>query len=137
MEIPVTKRESTGLDFSGTISRAKQSFKKEADINNIMGQYTKTGVLPQGQRQPTYGDFTNVTEFRDVVDRIKVANDDFSKLDAETRAKFGNKPEFLIAFLSDPANAQEAIEMGLIPGEKAQEKPAEPEPAEQPKEPVE
>ena len=102
-----------------------------------MGQYTKTGVLPQGQRQPTYGDFTNVTEFRDVVDRIKVANDDFSKLDAETRAKFGNKPEFLIAFLSDPANAQEAIEMGLIPGEKAQEKPAEPEPAEQPKEPVE
>jgi hypothetical protein len=43
----------------------------------------------------------------------------FEDLPAEVRFKFDNKPAELLKFMSDPANADEAIDLGLF-------KPSEP-----------
>jgi len=101
------------LDFH-LPSKAKQSFRDEADINNIMKKYIQTGILPVGERKPQYGDFYNVEQYQDTLQKIVDCNNDFEKLPSELRELFENDPENLIRFLSDPANEDEAIELGLI-----------------------
>jgi len=109
-------RSRRGISFAGTESKTKQSFKKDADINNIISKYVKTGVPPAaGNRQPMYGDFSSETDYRDVVDRIKAAEMEFSKLNSDVRKQFKNDPGNMIAFMADPNNAEECISLGLLP----------------------
>jgi len=119
METMLTRRgERTrpkAIDFSKSRSKTKQSFKAEADINNIMQKYTKTGVLPSGTRQPKYGDFSNGEDLRSVMDRVISAEMDFNQLPSDLRNRFGNKAANLLDFLADPANETEAQELGLLP----------------------
>ena len=109
-------RRRVSIDFSGTKSRTKQAFAKEADINNIMRQYIKTGLMPEGTAKPSYGDFSDGSDFRSVCDRILIAEAEFGRLDADIRKKFNNNPADLLDFLANPANEAEGIELGLIPG---------------------
>lgn len=104
-----------GLSFEGTISMAKQSFKHEADINNIVKQYLKTGVLPEGSRQPTYGDFSSGDDYAECLIKIQNAQDDFDALPSDLRERFENDPENFLSFMSDENNREEAEKMGLIP----------------------
>lgn len=107
------------LDFSKTKSRTKQSFRDEANINNIMHKYVKTGIMPSGNRKPMYGDFSSGEEFQSIMDRVVAAELDFSALPSDIRDRFGNKATNLLDFLADPANEQEAQELGLLPKESA------------------
>ena len=117
-------RERKGLSFKGTRSRTKQSFAKEADINNIMAQYVKTGLMPQGHVKPSYGDFSSGDDFRSVMDRILIAEAEFGRLPSDIRKRFLNDPAELLNFLSDPNNEEEAITLGLIPGKADADSPA-------------
>ena len=106
-------------------SKTKQSFAKEANINNIMAQYVKTGVLPQGQRKPMFGDFSSGEELQSIMDRVVSAELQFSSLPSDLRNRFNNSAVSLLDYLADPQNEAEAIELGLLPGEDI-EPPAEP-----------
>ena len=106
------------VDCSNDPSRTKQSFLEEADINNIMRKYINTGVLPVGERQPTYGDFSSGQDYQALQDQLLQARMDFELLPADIRDRFGNSPEALIDFLSDPDNHEEAVELGLIAAEQ-------------------
>jgi len=101
--------------FSPT--KAKQSFKDEADINIIMGKYVQTGhivdpSIPRN-RKPFYGDFSNVTGIYESKCRIAKAEEEFMLLPSKIRDKFENNLENLVAFLADAKNDAEAVEMGL------------------------
>ena len=102
------------VDCSSDPSRTKQSFLEEADINNIMRKYINTGVLPVGDRKPTYGDFSSGAEYQDLQNQLIQAQQEFELLPADIRDRFGNSPEAMIDFLSDPENEAEAIAIGLI-----------------------
>lgn len=106
-----------GIDFSNSPSMAKQSFAEEANINNIMARYVKTGSFydQEGTRQPQYGDFSNGDAFEDVQNKIVQAKEDFALLDSDVRELFDNDVSQLLDFMSDPENHDEAIELGIIP----------------------
>lgn len=103
------------LMCSAEEDRAKQAFKDECDINVLMRRYEKTGVLPLGRGQaPVYVD-ASVIDFQASMDRVAQVRGVFSLLDARTRARFENNPEFMLEFLADPANKEEAVKLGLLP----------------------
>lgn len=99
---------------TGKVSRTKQSFAKVCDINNIMKQYQKTGLIDHvSTYNGDYGDFTNATDYHDSMNRILQADDAFSTLPAELRSRFQNDPSQFLDFVGDPANKQAMIDMGL------------------------
>lgn len=109
------KQTSPGVCFADAPSMTKQSFAAEADINTITRRYIQTGVLPSGDRKPSYGDFSSSADYLSLQNRLAVARQDFEALPSDLRADFGNKVENLLEYISDPANREEAIELGLLP----------------------
>lgn len=107
------------IKFNGK-SRTHQSFAKEANINNIMSRYAKTGVLVDpllisSERKPRFGDFSDVKDYAHIVGRIQQAQADFMTLPAATRKLFDNDVEKCLAFVADPKNLKECVDLGLLP----------------------
>lgn len=104
---------SPGLDCSGDISLVQQHAKDECDINKIVEKHQRTGVLPVNQQQPVYGDFSSPVEFQEAMNIVNTAKAAFESLDAKVRKQFDNNPAEFLAFVDDPANAEELVKMGL------------------------
>lgn len=99
-------------------SLAQQQFKDDADINVLLERFKVTGVVPQGVRIPTYGDFTGVTDYQSAANAMLKAEQSFMALDAKVRAQFENSPQVFLEFCSDPKNIDKLREMGLaVPAE--------------------
>jgi len=95
-------------------SRTIQSFAQESDINWIVENFTRNGVLPE-QRQPQFGDFTNLpTDYHIAMNQIRNADAAFMTLPAKVRSEFDNDPGKLLAFVSDPKNFDRAVELGIF-----------------------
>jgi phage internal scaffolding protein len=101
-------------------SMTKQSFKDDADINNIVGQFLKTGILPQNTSAGQYGDFSEVKDYQSCLNAVIDAQEQFLTLPAKIRDKFGDDPGKLLDFLADSKNYDEAVELGIL---KAKEVP--------------
>lgn len=105
-------------------SRTHQSFAKDADINVIMGRYQKTGLLVDPlrvnpHRKPNFGDFSDIGDLTTTMARIDLAREAFMVLPAKVRERFNNDAGELLAFVANPANAEEAIKLGLLPAPPA------------------
>ena len=100
---------------SSQVTRTAQAHRGSTNINSIMKRFRKTGELPINERDPKYGDFTSFQDYHDTVQKLIDAENDFNQLPAETRKRFANDPGEIIAFLQNPENMAEAIEIGLIP----------------------
>lgn len=110
------------ITFPADEDRTKQSFKAEADINNIMARYQKTGVLDFAQKhEPRYGDVTGL-DFEAGMQAIATAKTMFADLPSSVRARFKNDPREFLDFVQDPRNRDEARELGLLRPE-AQDSP--------------
>lgn len=103
----------SGLD-TGPESVVQQSLAADADINVIVRRFGLTGTMPQVLNMPTSGDFTGVTDFHEAANVVRRAQEEFLEVPADIRARFGNDPGQLIAFLGDDANRAEAIKLGLV-----------------------
>ncbi len=116
-------------------SEGGKTVKSEAeacDINLMMKRYQRTGQIKPNSRQAYYGDFTVSQDYGDAMHAVNEANEQFMELPAAIRSQFKNDPQELLAFLDDPENAIEAIEMGLLHDPDAKDKIEEPEvPAEE------
>lgn len=122
--------EDAGLDCSNDPGLTDQSQAKETDINVIIKRAEATGFLPVSQDIGQYGDFSNLPDFAGSLSIVNRARDSFNALPAMVRAKFENDPAKVIAFLSDEANRDEAIYLGLLPKSAAKiPSPADPVPA--------
>lgn len=103
-----------GLEFTEP-SMTEQHFKDECDVNNIVAQYQQTGVLPQGNREPLFGDFAEFPQ--DLQSSQKYFDDAqarFMELPSQLRKEFDNDPVKLLQFIADGNNRDRAIELGLI-----------------------
>jgi len=116
-----------GVSFGGESSRTKQSFAKEADINHIVAKARRTSFLvdPSVPRrgQMFYGDFTLVENFHELRSMVATAEQEFMRLPARLRDRFENNPDKFMAFLNDPANVKEAVQLGLLPREALPKEP--------------
>lgn len=96
-------------------SMTEQHFKDECDINNIVKSYQATGVLPQGNREPLFGDFAEFpTDLQASQQYFDDAAARFMELPATLRREFDNDPVKLLAFLQDDRNRDRAIQLGLV-----------------------
>ena len=96
-------------------SLTHQQFKDQCDRHLIVSRYLKTGHLPTTQKQPFYGDFSNVSSYQDALDVVSRGEEMFNALPSTIRGRFNNDPVELINFVEDPRNFSEAIRLGLLP----------------------
>lgn len=98
--------ETTGLSLT------KQSFKQECDVNNILKNYNKTGIMPEGNP----GEYRELdgTDYQDYMQTVASANSMFEDLPSALRKRFKNDPAQLLTFVHDDKNLKEAHEMGLL-----------------------
>lgn len=103
-------------------SLTKQSFKDECDINNVLKNYERNGVVTHvSNKRPHYGDFTGVEDYQSAMNKIIAVEDAFYQLPAAARKRFDNNPAAFLDFCSNPENIDELRSLGL-----AIEQPAEP-----------
>ena len=108
--------QNDGVDFKEP-SMTQQQFKDECDINKIMDRYLKTGVLsdPLDRRvTPKYGDYAEIGDYMDHMNKVVEANEMFEALPASIRKRFNNNPADLIEFVMDANNRAEAELLGLV-----------------------
>lgn len=95
-------------------SLAVQASAEEADINTIVRRFGLTGELPNDVAMPRSGDFTNIPDFHTAMNLVRKAQEEFVRVPAEVRARFGNDPQAFMAFVEDDANRDEARRLGLL-----------------------
>ena len=104
--------------------RTKQSFKKECDINEILHQFRKTGMIRHvAKRQGYYGDFIKAPTYHAALNLIHEAQVMFMELPAQVRAEFDNDPAKFLDFVHNEENEDAMREMGLL--DKVTEEPVE------------
>lgn len=111
----------------------KQEFKDDCDINMIMIKYRKTGELEHvkdylGTSTDNY-ERTIEGGYQEMRNSILEADQAFAELPSAFRASLENDPGQFLAWIDNPENRPEAVEMGLLPplrqsDEVAPEKPA-------------
>lgn len=99
-------------------SMTKQSFKAECDINLIMKRFKKTAGADflsrySGYVSGSFGDFSEVVDYRTALDQISRAKEVFGALPAKVRARFENDPAQFLDFVGNPANKDEMVALGL------------------------
>lgn len=93
--------------------RTRQSMRDECDVNLIVGRYQRTGILPEGSsRMASYG-FAPALELQEALETVAKAQSMFMDLPSKVRRRFDNDPVSFLAFLQEPENYEEAIELGL------------------------
>lgn len=96
-------------------SLAKQSFKDESNINNIIKRHHNTGVpLPTAETVGAkFGDFSEVGDYHTSMQKVVQAREAFEGLPSAIRKQFHNDPGLFIDFVKDPENNDELVNMGL------------------------
>lgn len=109
----------------GEISMTKQSHKQECDINNILSQYKKTGLIHHiTSLQPTFTDLPDEIDYQHAQNTLLQAQEAFAALPSSVRDRFGNDPALFLGAFQDETQAEYLREMGLLKPLK----PAEPAP---------
>lgn len=99
----------------GTRSRTKQSHKDECDINNILAQYKRTGIVQHVHAaRPTYEDLPSDVDFQASLNTILAAEEAFAALPSKVRDYFANSPERFLAAFADDKQHPQLREFGLL-----------------------
>jgi bifunctional DNA-binding transcriptional regulator/antitoxin component of YhaV-PrlF toxin-antitoxin module len=105
--------ERVGFETTGE-SMTQQHFSEESEINNIIAFHDRTGIIKNVQQGiAQYGDFSEVNEYRENLDMIRAADENFMKLPSDIRRKFNNNAGDFFEFATNPQNEQQLVEMGL------------------------
>jgi phage internal scaffolding protein len=96
-------------------SLTQQHFKEECDVINIIKRHDRNGIIEHVQRgQARYGDFSEVADYREALDLVRDAQDEFMTIPSDIRKKFDNDPGKFYEFVSNPDNKEELKTMGFI-----------------------
>jgi len=113
-----------GIDCSGDPGKTDPSAAKDADINNIVATYHKTGVFPGASGPALFADVSDAPTYQDALQVIINAENAFMALDAKTRKRFDNDATRMLEFLEDPKNRSEAAALGMLKPEAPSPSPA-------------
>lgn len=100
-------------------SRTAQEYRDESDPAKIVKRLIESGgaidELLLQKREAIYADVTGIGSYFEAKCKTARIENAFMTLDADVRAKFENDPQKMMEFLADPANKNEAIDLGLLP----------------------
>lgn len=103
------------ISFEGDPGLTEQFHKDSCDINIIMAQVEKSGVVPVPVSSvPRYGDFTGVGDYLDACLLVKQAEESFMSLPAKVRREFNDDPSEFLAAVEDSDQRQRLIDCGLL-----------------------
>lgn len=92
-----------------------QSAKAECDINNILSQYRRTGIVTHvTTARPSYEDLPDPMDYQQSMNLLLDAQAAFAGLPSKVRDHFGNDPIRLLAAIQDPAQADQLREFGIL-----------------------
>lgn len=81
----------------------------------MMSAYQRSGdLVPISASLAMYGDFSEIGDFRQAMDRINAGKTAFMQLPAEVRSMVDNDPHKYIEWINDPENVAKAIELKLL-----------------------
>lgn len=105
------------LDCSDLPSLTRQEFADECDINKLMAQYEKTGMLPSSTNPvpPRYLDVSDVPDLMLAHQILQDATASFMSLPATVRRDFDNDPIKFVTFAENPDNLPKLREWRLAP----------------------
>lgn len=95
-------------------SLSQQQYKDETDINTIARNFGLTGKLPTPVYLPTFGDFSEVTDFQSALHAIQRAEASFMAMPSHVRERFDNNSQKFLEFTSDSRNSEELRALGLF-----------------------
>ncbi|WNK14560.1 MAG: internal scaffolding protein [Microvirus sp.] len=123
-----TQHQPVTLD-TGTFSHTKQSCKDECDINNILKQYQKTGIMNHVASSPAqYLNLPDELDYQASLQIVKDAEYAFFELPSKLRDRFQNDPETFLAALGNPELRSELETYGLFKAKPPSPAPAPAEP---------
>lgn len=108
------ERQFVGLDC-GQEMITKQSMTAECDINNILRQYERTGVV--SHTAPVQGAFIDLPDgfdFQQAMTTVMEAQLAFEQLPARVREEFGNDAARFFAAVHDDTQTERLRELGLL-----------------------
>ena len=94
-------------------SLAAQEMSSDTDINRIVETWVRTGMAPATSAEALSGDFSDVDDYRTMLDKLNRAKAEFMTFDADVRSYFKNDPANLIAALSDESQTSKLVEFGI------------------------
>lgn len=100
---------------SGGELMTKQSMKNECDINNILSQYKKTGIITHVQAaRPTYEDLPDASDFQEAQNLLIEASHAFDALPSKVRDFYQNDPYRFLDAIGDPDQHDKLREFGVL-----------------------
>lgn len=120
---------SRGCVYGPSESNVDQLGDGLIDVNDLMKRFEKMPTAEQLAAAGLtsggfYGDFTTAPDYEEALQITNAAKNQFALLPAHVRGRFENDPVKFLEFVSNPANGDECIAMGL---KKKPEPPKEPE----------
>lgn len=93
----------------------KQEHKDECDINRILKQYQRTGIITHVQAaRGSYTDLPDALDFQDALNTMMAAEEAFAGLPSRVRDHFGNDPARFLGAFNDPGQYDYLREVGLV-----------------------
>lgn len=107
--------DATAIGYTGE-SMTEQHHAEDADINIIMKRYgVSDGAIPPQALDPSYyANLDDAVDLRTTLDLARDAQARFDALPVNIRKQFDHSPAALYHFVSNPANAERSVEMGLL-----------------------
>jgi phage internal scaffolding protein len=94
----------------------EQSHKKETDMNYILREYTRTGLVRHAKNNEGKYDDIAVQDFQEAMITVANAKTMFEELPAAIRKRFNQNPAEFLGFVQNPANLNEMQKMGILRG---------------------
>lgn len=97
-------------------SKTQQSMTEDCDLNVMVKRFgiDKEPIPPAVFDPSYYGELPDGLDLREALERVREATARFNQLPVKIRNMFQNSPAMLWEFVNDPANADEAVALGLL-----------------------
>ena len=96
-------------------SLTKQCFSDECDFARVIQRWQSTGQLEHmNPLPPQYSDVSEIPDYLSALNTVVEAEASFMSLPSTLRDRFDNDPAKFLGFVSDDANRDEAVKLGLV-----------------------
>lgn len=113
-QTPYTENKKPKLDTGESMT--EQSHQDECDINLILADYYRTGLMKHAkQNEGRYDDVSSI-DYEKAMITVANVKSLFEGLPAELRKDFGNEPAKFLDFVQNPDNGEKLQKMGILKG---------------------
>ena len=110
---PYNGRVACSFETTGE-SMTQEHFREETEILNIIRRHDRNGVIDHINKGTSiYGDFSEITDYRDMIHKLREADSAFAQVPSDIRKRFENDPAKFFNFVTDSSNHEALAEMGL------------------------